>query len=152
MSVPGIADSQTSAYGEVADRFAAIFASEVVAVPALTYVPTLYYRGVPYPDQPPSKLHGRLEMLSAGVKKRTLSRPSRVTHQGTVTVLIKVPTDMRSAALNGGNIADIVQTGFTRGKTNSVYFYNSYVRVAPDEARFYVWRVSSTYTVDIYEG
>lgn len=143
--------NETGAYQEMCAAVRAVVTSAgMLAI--VGYVPELRYVDIAYKAEPSKdKVWCRISIAQAGEKKRTLSRPSRVTQHGMVDVQLFVPVSFAKAAETGRQASELLRTAFTQG-TPSVDFFGAVIRDMPPESQWFYKRVSATYNYDIREG
>lgn len=125
---------------------------ERTALPAVVsfigYEPDIYYPDIKPTRAPPNdKIRLHILKHSAGVKKRTLGLPARVTHHGIVEVEIYVPVGDTRAPEIVLKLAAALKGGFAFSTPN-VEFFGAFIRDVPRDAQWIMRRVQATYTYD----
>lgn len=117
----------------------------------VTYKPELRYFDQMYNTRPPAnKLWCRISIAQAGVKKRTLGRPARLTQAGSVDIGLFVPLSDPRAAEYLQKVAALLVKCWSSNTAN-VDFFNVVPRDMPKEDPWHYKRVYATYNYDTRE-
>lgn len=129
---------------------------DVVEAPAmraaanLAAAPMLVYQDQKAGTPPNNQTWFRVAMHSAGVKKRTLGRPARLTQTGVVVVEIFVPVGDKKAAEIVHGVSALLKGGFA-SSTDNVDFTLVLVRNLNRDDNWLRRDVQATYTYDTRE-
>lgn len=145
--------THTGAYQEMCARVRSIVTSSDVAT-LVGYTPELRYDDIVY-DKPKmqavaDKYWIRFTLIQAGEKRRTLSTPSRITHQGQADIQLFSPVQDRQAAEIGLRLAEMLKKSYA-SRTASVVFYSAGIRNMPREDQWFYKRIAATYNYETLE-
>lgn len=106
------------------------------------------YNDVIYKDLPDgSKFWVRFALAQAGEKRRTISKPARITQHGIANIQLFTPLADKNGADLGSKVAALLKTVYSKS-TASVDFFQAAIRDMPREEKWFCKQITATYNYD----